>query len=117
MNEAGGVCPTDCTRPQKRGIATFTRLPRGGTRDDPAQNRRRDDAMAVGQLVTVRRHRAIKRRIRKSRFQAAVRPSAIVMADPLPKNGAKVAIGHRNREVQKDSTDCADHTLAEGVRL
>src|SRR5262249_55537887 len=39
------------------------------------------------------------------------------MTDPLPKNGAKVALCHRNHEIQTLTTDRADQALAEGVRL
>ena len=84
---------------------------------NPAQNRRRDDAMAVGQLVTLRRHQSIRRRIRKSRSQTAVRAPAVVVAGPLPKNGAQVTLGHRDHAVQTLTTDCADYALAMGIRL
>ena len=83
----------------------------------PAENRRRDNAMAVGQVVTVRRRQSIGRRIRKSRSQTAVRAPAVVVAGPLPKNGAQVTLGHRDHAVQTLTTDCADYALAMGIRL
>src|SRR5262245_3655520 len=48
---------------------------------EAAQNRRRDDSMAVGELVAARRHQSIGRRIRKPRSQAAVRAPAVVQLD------------------------------------
>ena len=48
----------------------------------PAQNRRRDDALARGQFMAVRRHRAIRTRLRNSWSQAAMLTAAIVMRDP-----------------------------------
>ena len=58
----------------------------------PAENRRRDNAMAVGQVVTVRRRQSIGRRIRKSRSQTAVRAPALVMNNPFLENGPKVPL-------------------------
>ena len=84
---------------------------------ESAQNRRRDDAIAIGHAVTVRRHPSIRRRIRKSRPQTAVRAPAVVMGDPLPKNDAKVPLGQRDHEVQAFPTNCADYPLAERIRL
>src|SRR5262249_46237426 len=73
--------------------------------------------MITGQFVARRTDHSVKRRIRKPRSQAAVRSASVVMADRLPKNGAKVALGQRKQEVQTLSTDCADQALAEGVGL
>ena len=84
---------------------------------ESAQNRRRDDAIAIGHAVTVRRHPSIRRRIRKSRPQTAVRAPAVVMGDPLPKHDAKVPLGQRDHEVQAFPTNCADYPLAERIRL
>src|SRR6476469_9575489 len=39
------------------------------------------------------------------------------MTDPLAKNGAKVTLGDRNREIQHFATDRADQALAKCVRL
>jgi len=44
-------------------------------------------------------------------------PPPIVMADPLAKNGAKMALGQRNHEVHTLTPDRADQAFTEGVRL
>src|SRR6188472_48 len=67
---------------------------------EAAQNRRRDDSMIFGRSVAVRGDHAVRRRIRNPRPQAAVRTPAIVVTDPLPKNGANVPFARRNHEVQ-----------------
>lgn len=84
---------------------------------EAAQNRRRDDSMIGRQLVAVRRDYSVGQRIRKPRSETAMWSAVVVMADPLPKNGAKMRLGHRNHEVQTLTTDRPDHALAESVRL
>src|SRR5262245_4231179 len=84
---------------------------------EAAQNGPRDDSMTSRQLVTVRRDHSARRWIGKARSQAAMRPAAVVMADPLPKNCAKMMLGYRNHEVQTLTTDRPDQALAKGVRL
>ena len=80
-----------------------------------AQNGRHDDSMLARQLVPFDADHAVRGRIRKRRSQAAMWPAAIVMADPLPKNGARMVLGHRNHEVQIFTTNRPDHPLAGGV--
>jgi len=83
----------------------------------PAQNRRRDNALAIGQLMAVRRHRAIRRRVRKSRSQAAMWAAAIVMRDPSRQDVAQVRFGQRNEEVQTLAPNGANQAFAECVGM
>src|SRR5262245_34346044 len=73
--------------------------------------------MIIGQLVARRPDLSVRLRIRNPGSQAAMWPAAIVMADPLAKNGAKVSFAHWNYEVQAFATDRPDHAFAEGIRL
>src|SRR3954469_12338891 len=44
-------------------------------------------------------------------------PAAVVVTDPLPKNGANMPLAHRDHEVQAFAPDGADDAFAEGIRL
>ena len=66
----------------------------------PAQNRGRDNALAIGQVMAARRHRAIRRRLRNSWSQAAMWAAAIVVLDPSGQDLAQMGFGERNEKVQ-----------------
>ena len=84
---------------------------------EAAQNRRRHDSMAGEQLMTRRPDHTVPRSIRNPGSQAAMGSAAIVMADPLAKNGVKVALVEWNNEVDTLTTDGPDQALAKGIRL
>jgi hypothetical protein len=77
------------------------------------------DATASRKLMAVRgtADRIGLRTFRNARSQTRVWPTAIVMSDRLPNNGAEVPLTHRNHEIQAFAADRADQAFAEGIRL
>src|SRR5262249_55554067 len=75
------------------------------------------DALAIGQLMAVRRHRAIRRRLRNSWSQAAMWAAAIVMRDPSGQDVAHMRFGERNEEVQTLAPNRTYQPLAKCVCL
>ena len=83
-----------------------------------AENWFGDNAMAGTNLMAIgRRCEAIGRRIRNAGPEAGVRTRAIVMRDLLPEHSPHVALVQQNHEIEALTPDCADQSLAEGIRL
>src|SRR5262245_52971490 len=59
----------------------------------------------------------VERRLRNARSQASVWSTLVVMSHPLPKDGPKVPLIQQNQPIQTLTTDRADQSLAERVRL
>ena len=58
-----------------------------------------------------------ERRVGNAGTEVGVWSPLGVVSDPLQQNGPKMALIQQNQPIQTLTTDCADQSLAEGVRL
>src|SRR6266581_144205 len=82
------------------------------------ENRLRDHVMAVANSMAARpRRQPIERRIGNARSKTRVKTSVIVVRDPLMEYASQVALVQHNQIIQTLTSDRANESLAECVRL
>ena len=83
-----------------------------------AENWFRDHATAAGNPMAARRRcDSIERRIGNARSETRVRTSVIVVRDPLAEYASQVTLVQHDHEIQTLTSDRANESLAERVRL
>src|SRR3990172_9293835 len=84
----------------------------------PRQNRNRDDAMAVGDSMAIRRLLSlITRHVRNARTETGMWAALVVVNHPFLENRTQMPFIQNDQPIQTLATNRADQPLAERIRL